>query len=86
MSTRTLHANLVDIPGKRTRPVTLAVAHGRIASITDTDESPTTFILPGFIDAHVHVESSMLTPANFAAAAAVHGTVATVSDPQTIPS
>lgn len=84
MPTLTLHANLVDIPGKHIRPVSLAVTNGHIASITDTDRSPDTFILPGFIDAHVHVESSMLTPANFAAAAVVHGTVATVSDPHEI--
>lgn len=80
----TLHANLVDIPHRRTRPVHVVVDHGRIASITDTPEPAATFILPGFIDAHVHVESSMLTPGNFAAAAVVHGTVATVSDPHEI--
>lgn len=71
------------------RPVTLVVEHGRIASITPAPESSAdhvsaSFILPGFVDAHVHVESSMLTPANFAAAAVVHGSVASVSDPHEI--
>ena len=42
------------------------------------------YLLPGFVDAHVHVESSMLTPAQFARLAVVHGTVATVSDPHEI--
>ena len=47
-------------------------------------EPPSTYLLPGFIDAHVHVESSMLVPSEFARAAVVHGTVATVSDPHEI--
>ena len=42
------------------------------------------YILPGFIDAHIHIESSMLVPAEFARLAVVHGTVATVSDPHEI--
>lgn len=42
------------------------------------------YILPGFIDAHVHIESSMLTPVQFARLAVVHGTVGTVSDPHEI--
>jgi adenine deaminase len=42
------------------------------------------YILPGFIDAHVHIESSMLVPSEFAKLAVVHGTVATVSDPHEI--
>lgn len=69
--------------------MTLVVKDGRIASITPpsevaADHEPAGFILPGFVDAHVHVESSMLTPANFAAAAVVHGSVASVSDPHEI--
>jgi len=87
----TLTTHLVDIPGRAIRPVTLVVEHGRIASITPasdesppTDAAPSSYILPGFVDAHVHVESSMLTPANFAAAAVVHGSVASVSDPHEI--
>jgi adenine deaminase len=46
--------------------------------------APLPFILPGFIDAHVHIESSLLIPAEFARLAVVHGTVATVSDPHEI--
>ena len=45
---------------------------------------PEQFICPGFIDAHVHIESSMLVPSEFARLAVVHGTVATVSDPHEI--
>src|ERR1700733_7265747 len=46
--------------------------------------APLPFILPGFIDAHVHIESSLLAPSEFARLAVVHGTVATVSDPHEI--
>ncbi|MEM6855116.1 MAG: adenine deaminase, partial [Planctomycetota bacterium] len=85
----TLQSNLVDIPARAVRPVTLTVEAGRIAAITPTspdaaDHDSAGFILPGFIDAHVHVESSMLTPAHFAAAAVVHGSVGSVSDPHEI--
>jgi len=56
-----------------------------ITDITKTDDQVTDqFILPGFVDAHVHIESSMLVPTEFARLAVVHGTVATVSDPHEI--
>jgi adenine deaminase len=60
------------------------IADGRVAAIEPVDDAPATYLLPGFIDAHVHVESSMLVPSEFARAAVVHGTVATVSDPHEI--
>ncbi len=77
----------VDLDAKAIRPAELCLEHGRIADITSPDASldaDAPFLLPGFVDAHVHVESSMLTPSRFAAAAVVHGTVATVSDPHEI--
>lgn len=77
-------ANLVDIPNRRIYPAEVIVEDGRIASIKESTASPTTYLLPGFIDAHVHIESSMLVPSEFARAAVVHGTVATVSDPHEI--
>ena len=80
----TVEANLVDIRARRTYPAEVRVAAGRIAAITESSSQPTTYLLPGFIDAHVHVESSMLVPSEFARAAVVHGTVATVSDPHEI--
>lgn len=75
---------VVDIPGRTVTPAEVAVVDGRIASITPTKQPAPTFLLPGFVDAHVHVESSMLVPSEFARAAVVHGTVATVSDPHEI--
>ena len=76
--------NVVDILGRRTYPAEVAVENGRIARITESPARPTTYLSPGFIDAHVHIESSMLVPSEFARAAVVHGTVATVSDPHEI--
>lgn len=77
-------ANVVDILGRRSFAAEVAVENGRIAAITGSSERPSTYLLPGFIDAHVHIESSMLVPSEFARAAVVHGTVATVSDPHEI--
>jgi adenine deaminase len=82
-----LRANVVDIPAQRIRPATIRVAAGRIAGLDYTAEAPDPalpYALPGFVDAHVHVESSLLVPAEFARLATVHGTVATVSDPHEI--
>ncbi|MCH7753221.1 MAG: adenine deaminase [Planctomycetes bacterium] len=76
--------NVVDIGARRVFAAQLRVADGRIAAVEPVDATPSTYLLPGFIDAHVHVESSMLVPSEFARAAVVHGTVATVSDPHEI--
>jgi adenine deaminase len=83
-STFSITANVVDILGRRTIPATVEVREGQIAAITPSGGRPSTYLLPGFIDAHVHIESSMLVPSEFARAAVVHGTVATVSDPHEI--
>lgn len=77
-------AQLVDIPARRIYPATIEWNDGRITSIEPASGNPSTYLLPGFIDAHVHVESSMLVPSEFARIAVVHGTVATVSDPHEI--
>ncbi len=79
-----LTAHLVDVHTRSTYPVHLTVSDGRIADIAPADAAPAQYLLPGFVDAHVHIESAMLTPAQFARLAVVHGTVATVSDPHEI--
>lgn len=80
-----LAGHVVDIPGRRTFPAVVSIASGKIQSITPADgEVPQRFILPGFIDAHVHIESAMLAPSEFARMAVVHGTTGTVSDPHEI--
>jgi adenine deaminase len=83
-----LKANIVDIVRKRVFPGAVTVENGRITSVkedTGPDAGPyETTLMPGFVDAHIHIESSMLTPCQFARQAVVHGTVATISDPHEI--
>ncbi len=77
---------LIDLHEKRIFPAQILVENGKIAAIERLTTLPedTGFLLPGFVDAHVHIESSMLPPSEFARMAVVHGTVATVSDPHEI--
>ncbi len=79
-----ISANLVSPFTGEQQPGTLLVEDGRIAAITRGAGPFSTFILPGFIDAHVHIESPMLVPRSFARLAVAQGTVATVSDPHEI--
>ncbi|MGV3504575.1 MAG: adenine deaminase [Adhaeribacter sp.] len=79
-----ISGQIIDVLQERIYPGTLHVAGGRISRIVEEETSQNHYLLPGFIDAHVHVESSMLVPAEFARLAVVHGTVATVSDPHEI--
>lgn len=79
------HGNIVDVINRRVFPGTVTFENGKISSIKEEPEKKyNCIILPGFIDSHVHIESSMLTPIEFARLASVHGTVATVSDPHEI--
>ena len=79
-----VQGQIIDILNGRIFPGTLYISDGKIEKIEETTEEHENFILPGFIDAHVHIESSMLVPSEFARMAVVHGTVATVSDPHEI--
>jgi len=75
----------VDLHARRIYPGTVEWSDGRIMRITADDRvRARDFIAPGFVDAHIHIESSLLPPAEFARWAVVHGTVATVSDPHEI--
>jgi len=82
----TIAAQLIDLQQRRTYPAEITLEAGRITSIREIDAVPADagYLLPGFVDAHVHIESSMLPPSEFARMAVVHGTVATVSDPHEI--
>ena len=75
---------LVDLFARRIYPARIVIRQGRIAAIEPLTKAPSVFLLPGFVDAHIHIESSLLTPSRFAPLALAHGTVATVSDPHEI--
>lgn len=79
------HAHLVDLHQRRIYGVEMHLAEGCIQHITPVAvPADAPYLLPGFVDAHIHIESSMLVPSEFARMAVVHGTVATVSDPHEI--
>jgi len=79
-----LQGNIVDIPNKRIFKGEITFKDGKIYAIEEKEHAIETYILPGFVDAHIHIESSMLVPSEFARLAVKHGTVATVSDPHEI--
>jgi adenine deaminase len=79
-----ISGNIVDIITEKIYSGIITTSDGKIIKIEKSNKKFNNFIIPGFIDAHVHVESSMLTPVEFARAAIPHGTVAIVTDPHEI--
>ncbi len=79
-----ISGQIVDLKRSKIVRGTIHVAGGKIVSVIEDNNQENVFIMPGFIDSHVHIESSMLVPSEFARLAVVHGTVATVSDPHEI--
>lgn len=86
LNTGSLTANIVQITNKRIVAAEIQWHNGIISGLSELREADSRlpYLMPGFIDAHVHIESSMLTPCEFARLAVRHGTVATVSDPHEI--
>ncbi len=79
-----ISGNVVDVISGKIFPGNVKVENGKIISITPISNPVSNYILPGLVDSHIHIESSMLIPSEFARIAVVHGTVATVSDPHEI--
>lgn len=80
------NGTIVDVRTKTTFRADLAVSAGRIAEIGNLSgdrevDCSKKVLCPGFIDAHVHIESSMASPAAFADAVLPHGTTAVIADP-----
>ncbi len=75
---------VVDLHKRDIYPGEVRVQDGRISHVRRLEKAEGFYIMPGFVDAHIHIESSMLAPSEFARLAAVHGTVATVSDPHEV--
>jgi adenine deaminase len=84
MNTFTIGGQIVDLVNSRIFSGVVVVEDGKITKIEEQSVGNTQYIMPGFVDAHVHIESSMLIPSEFARLATCHGTVATVSDPHEI--
>ncbi|WP_281614124.1 adenine deaminase [Flammeovirga sp. SubArs3] len=81
-----IFGNIVDVHRRIIYPGKLTIAGKHIKDIRYDEEAKGSdkYIMPGFVDAHIHIESSMLSPTEFAKIAVRHGTVATVSDPHEI--
>jgi len=77
-------ANLVDVSNNKIVPSIITVENGKIKEISQTNQPCSNYVLPPFVDSHIHIESSMLVPSEFARAASIHGTVAVVADPHEI--
>lgn len=86
MQSITLEGNIVDILKEEIFYGKVKISDGKIAAIIreGAEKKDAAYILPGFVDSHVHIESSMLVPSEFARLAVVHGTVGTISDPHEI--
>jgi len=80
--------HIVDVVGREIYDGTLTVENGKIAGIERCElphrEKPWSYLMPGFIDSHVHIESSMMVPREFARIAMSHGTIGVVADPHEI--
>jgi adenine deaminase len=79
-----ISGNIVDVVSEKIFKGKIEIANGQIISIKEERSDTDLYIIPGLIDSHIHIESSMLVPSEFARMAVVHGTVATVSDPHEI--
>ena len=79
-----IQGQIVDIENRRIYAGEITVENGKITSIIEKNHNVQHYIMPGFIDSHIHIESSMLVPSEFAKIAVLHGTVATISDPHEI--
>ncbi|WP_373058061.1 adenine deaminase [Zunongwangia sp. H14] len=79
-----IQGQFVDIEARDIFPAEISIRDGKIAKIERAAHNVKNYLMPGFTDAHIHIESSMLVPSEFARLAVLHGTVATVSDPHEI--
>jgi adenine deaminase len=79
-----IQGQIVDIQNRRIYAGEITLENGKITSIIEKNHDIKSYIMPGFIDSHIHIESSMLVPSEFAKIAVLHGTVATISDPHEI--
>ena len=81
---KTVLGQFVDIENRKIFSAEVSIIDAKITSVIEKSHDVPNYILPGFVDAHIHIESSMLVPSEFARLAVLHGTVGTISDPHEI--
>ncbi|MDP3066572.1 MAG: amidohydrolase family protein, partial [Methanobacteriaceae archaeon] len=79
-----IRGNLLNIFTEEIYPAEIEMNNGLISCVREIEGKYSGYILPGFIDSHIHIESSMLSPSRFAEAVVPHGTTAVVADPHEI--
>ena len=80
-----IYGNIVDVPARRIYPGRITLCNGKISSIEELpNENLAGYILPGFVDSHIHIESTLMVPRNYARMAVANGVVAAVCDPHEI--
>lgn len=81
---KVLYGNIVDVQARKVFPGELTIDEGRVVSVKETSGVYDTYILPGFVDSHIHIESTLMVPENYARMAVANGVVAAVCDPHEI--
>ncbi len=84
MEPRSIKGQYVDVIEGKVFPARVSFADGRVLAVEKLDSAPDHHILPGFVEAHIHIESSQLCPSRFAEAAVPHGTTSIINDPHEI--
>ena len=79
-----ISGKIVDVHNRKLFGGEIEIVGKKIAGIIEKENIPDVYIMPGLIDAHIHIESSMITPGSFATAVVSRGTIGTVSDPHEI--
>ncbi|MGD0342827.1 MAG: amidohydrolase family protein, partial [Bacteroidales bacterium] len=79
-----VHGLLVDIHARNIFPAVISISNKKIYNVEKSRNKESKYIMPGLIDAHIHIESSMVTPGYFAMEAVSRGTIGVVSDPHEI--
>ena len=81
---KTIKGNLVDVVKNKIYQAIVHIENGTITKIEETTETYSTYLLPGIIDSHIHIESTLLTPEHYAREAVRHGVIGAVADPHEI--
>lgn len=81
---KSIKGKIVDVVNREIFNGEITIENGKIAAVKHIDEEANGYIMPGFVDSHIHIESTLLTPARFAPLALQQGTIAVVADPHEI--